>query len=149
MARRVIEVKIEAAGRDHGKIFVITEMSALKAEKWGARALNAMSKSLGGFPDELMSAGMSGLTAVAISAFARADYAAIEPLLDEMFDCIKIKEPAIERTPTDDDIEEVATRIKLREEVLELHLGFFKAAISWIMAAADRRLNTKDVPVNI
>jgi hypothetical protein len=62
----------------------------------------------------------------------------MKPLLDEMFACVQITEPKITRSLTPDDIEEVTTRLKLREEVLQIHLGFFKPAIRWIWMMVKR-----------
>lgn len=42
MARRSIDIKIEEKGRDQGKLFKITEMSAFDTEEWAERAINAI-----------------------------------------------------------------------------------------------------------
>ncbi|CAK7192381.1 hypothetical protein COMNV_00577 [Commensalibacter sp. Nvir] len=42
MARRNVDIKIEEKGRDQGKLFKITEMSALDTEAWASRAINAI-----------------------------------------------------------------------------------------------------------
>ena len=47
----------------------------------------------------------------------------------EMFKCVRIypdprSHPGVLRELVEDDIEEIATRVKLRMEVLNLHLGF-------------------------
>lgn len=42
MARRSIDIKIEEKGRDQGKLFKITEMSAFDTEAWAERAINAV-----------------------------------------------------------------------------------------------------------
>ncbi|CAI3941707.1 unnamed protein product [Commensalibacter communis] len=42
MARRTIDIKIEEAGRDQGKLFKITEMSAFDTEAWASRSINAI-----------------------------------------------------------------------------------------------------------
>lgn len=144
MARRTIIVTISAEGRDKGKAYLITEMPASAAEEWGARAMNTMSKVMGGFSDDLLAAGLPGLTVAMVSAFARANWTDVKPLLDEMFRCIRMvpdpARPEVTRPLVEDDIEEVATRLKLREEVLELHLGFFKDAVGWISTAVRTRL---------
>jgi hypothetical protein len=140
MARKTVTFTVTTEGRDKGKQFVITEMPASKAERWGMRALNTLSKVVGTVPPNLANAGMQGLVLVGLSAFARAEWDDIEPLMDEMFTCIQIKEPAITRPLTEDDIEEISTRALLRQEVLDLHLGFFKAAVSWILTAAQMSL---------
>lgn len=42
MARRAIDIKIEEKGRDQGKLFKITEMSAFETEEWAERSINAI-----------------------------------------------------------------------------------------------------------
>lgn len=42
MARRTIDVKIQEKGRDQGKLFKITEMSAFDTEQWVTRSINAI-----------------------------------------------------------------------------------------------------------
>ncbi|CAI3953075.1 unnamed protein product [Commensalibacter communis] len=42
MARRSIDLKIEEKGRDQGKLFKITEMSAFDTEAWAERTINAI-----------------------------------------------------------------------------------------------------------
>ena len=42
MARKTKIVTIAAEGRDYGKSYLLTEMPALKAEKWATRAMMAL-----------------------------------------------------------------------------------------------------------
>lgn len=42
MARRSVDIKIQEKGRDQGKLFKITEMSAFDTEKWAEQAINAI-----------------------------------------------------------------------------------------------------------
>lgn len=115
--------------RDYGKTFQIREMSASKAEKWAMRALLAVARSGVDLPEGMPEGGMQSIAILGIQAVMKLDFYDAEPLLDEMMECIRIKpdpkNPAIIRNLIDDDIEEIATRIKLREEVIRLHLGFF------------------------
>jgi hypothetical protein len=127
--RKTKDITIEAEGRDNGKVFKITEMPSEKAEKFAARALLALLRSGMQIPDEVAGAGLRGLAAVGVTAFSRVDldWSTIEPLLDEMMTCVLIYPPTAglpPRKPISDDIEEISTRITLRREVLELHLGF-------------------------
>jgi hypothetical protein len=128
MARKVQSVIIDDKGRDYGKEFIITEMSSYSAERWALKALSALIKAGFEIPDE--TAGMAGIATAGFEAIGKLDFEIAEPLLDEMFDCIKIKpsEKAPARNLIDDDIEEIKTRIKLRMEVFKLHLGFSEAA---------------------
>ena len=132
MARRIKSVTITEDGRDKGKTFLLTEMSAHKAEKWAARALFAMVKSGVQMPDEMAQAGMAGIAAMGpglLSSLGNVKWVELEPLLDEMMGCIQIApSPALIRPLCNiegaEDIEEVKTLVTLRKEVLELHLGF-------------------------
>lgn len=42
MTRRTVELQIIDEGRDKGKMFLITEMSAFETEKWANRLINAI-----------------------------------------------------------------------------------------------------------
>jgi len=136
MARKTLTVMITAEGRDKGKMFVLTEMSATQAEKWAARALLALGASGVEIPDGIEGQGLAGVAAIGIRAFAGLPWHLAEPLLDEMFRCVSFvpnpSQPNVVRGTAvgavgpmvEDDIEEIATRVRLREEVISLHLGF-------------------------
>ena len=136
--RRTKEITIEAEGRDKGKKFLITEMSSFAAEKWAARAFNMILASGMEMPDGAANAGMAGLAGVAgsmvMSGFNGLPWNLVEPLLDEMMTCVSVcvpirPEPGRPTTfrgllESAEDIEEVVTRLQLRKEIMELHLGF-------------------------
>lgn len=149
MARKTQTVTITAEGRDKGKMFVLHEMPATQAEKWAARALLALGASGVEIPDGIGGQGLAGVAAIGIRAFAGLPWHLAEPLLDEMFRCVAFvpnpAQPGIVRGTSpgavgpmvEDDIEEVATRVRLREEVISLHLGFsISAYISKFRQAA-------------
>lgn len=127
MARNVKRITIEADGRDQGKVFVLREMPASQAEKWAMRALLSVARS-GIDIGQAAGQGMQGIALMGVSALLAASWEDAEPLLDEMMSCIEIQpdptKPNIVRPLIEDDIEEVRTRINLRREVLELHVGF-------------------------
>lgn len=131
MSRKTCDITISEEGRDQGKTFQIREMAALKAERWAMRALIAVGKSGVDLPDGIAaSGGMRSLALLGIQAIMRMDFADAEPLLDEMLECIFVKpnpkDPSVIRPlMVEDDIEEVSTLLRLRQEVLELHTGFF------------------------
>lgn len=130
MARKTKEVIIPAddPGRDKGKTFIITEMSAWDAEAWGEQAYGAMVRA-GLKPQPGILTGMAAVATYGVSAFLAAPWAEVRPLLAEMIDkCVKIKEPAIIRALTPDDVEEVPTLLRLREEAVKLHTDFSVAA---------------------
>lgn len=128
MARKTTTVTIARAGRDAGKVFLLTEMPATQAEKWAARAFLALAKSGVEIPDDIATAGLAGIAAVGVKAFTGVSFEAAEPLMDEMFGCVKIipdpSKPMVVRALIEDDTEEVATRLQLRQEVLALHVDF-------------------------
>lgn len=143
MARKTKEVTITTEGRDRGKVFIITEMPASRAEKWAARALLAITRSGVPMPEELRGAGMAAIAIVGLRAILSLSFDDAEPLLDEMMTCVQIKMPALTRPIIDDgtegeDIEEPETRLLLRSEVLELHTGFSLAAMTSRLVAAAR-----------
>lgn len=103
-------------------------MSATRAEKWALRVISAAARAGVDLPDDATSGGMQTLAIVGMQAILRASFTDLEPLLDEMLECVTIKPDKdnhmIVRKLIDDDIEEMRTLIELRRAILELHLGF-------------------------
>lgn len=137
MARRTKTVTITAGtpqtNRDHGKQFFLTEMPAAEAEEIAIRVLGAR------FADAVMNFGMAGIAVIGVPAIYAMPYDEAKPLWDRIMACVKpVGMPQAPITLSADDvIEEVATRLQLRLEVLELHLGFsFAAARSALFAMA-------------
>ena len=132
--RKEIDVTIAAEGRDKGKVFALTEMGAVPAEKWSIRALLALAKGGVQLPEGIMSAGAAAIPMaiqmIAIGGLGSLDFAEIEPLLDEMLLCVRVRpKPEVTRPLIlDQDIEEIATLLTLRREILDLHYNFSKAA---------------------
>ncbi len=142
--RKTKTVTITVEGRDRGKVFVLCEMTARQAEEWGWRAMEAIAQH-NNVPPGLMNAGMLGVFILGLKPVFAAPFTMVKPLLDEMFDrCLSIQpdqnNPGTLRGAgtnlikpvgplIDEDMEEVATRIFLRDEIFELHTGFSPAAI--------------------
>ena len=132
MARRTQTVTVSAEGRDHGKSFVLTEMSAADAEEWGMRIFLALTRSGIDIPGDVVSGGMAAVAGVLpgimanllLNGVGSLHYDEIRPLLAQMMDCVEAKEEKAVRALTPDDIEEVGTRLFLRGEVFKLHTGF-------------------------
>jgi hypothetical protein len=127
--RKTLTLTISQEGRDKDKRFLLTEMSAMRAEKWATRLLIALMNSGLELSDDEAGAGMAGLASVVDRGGFRfagsgISYHELEPLLDEMLGCIQIAEPKITRDLTEHDVEEVATLLFLRSEVIKLHTGF-------------------------
>lgn len=138
MSRKTARLTIEDDNRDKGKSFVITELSAERAERWALRALLALSAAGIDVPEQASNAAMAGMASVGMSMLARLDFDIAEPLLAEMMDCVQIDmgNGVVRDLLEGDcgDIEEVMTRFQLRKAVLELHLGFSIAAAHPTMA---------------
>ena len=122
--------------RDKGKRFLITEMPALRAEKWAARAMLALTKS-GQDVDHIKGGGMAALAVAGLKALQHLDFADAEPLMDEMMECVQIipdpkhpetARPLVQYGAEGDDIEEIDTRVELRTRIFRLHTGFFSSA---------------------
>jgi hypothetical protein len=132
MARATLNYTVNDEGRDRGKLFVLTEMPASQAESWAMRALLALMSAGVEVPDGFEHMGMAAMAEVGIKALAGLKWEDAEPLLAEMWGCIKIipdpSKPHVVRNLVEEDVEEISTRIKLRAEVWRLHVGFLKAA---------------------
>ncbi len=131
MARNVANYTVTDEGRDKGKVFVLTEMPASRAESWAMRSLLALMAGGVEVPEGFDRMGMAAMAEVGIKALAGLKWEVAEPLLAEMWSCVQImpdsSKPHIVRNLIEEDIEEITTRIKLRAEVWKLHTGFLKA----------------------
>ncbi len=148
MSRKTKIVTIQNEGRDKGKKFHITEMSAVRAEKWAARAFLALAHAGVEIPEEVKGAGMAAIAVIGLRALGNVSFSEAEPLLDEMMSCVQYmpdpKYPINLRSLIEDDIEEVITLAMLRSEVFELHTGFSLAnAINNSDISTDNIIDTK------
>jgi hypothetical protein len=149
MARKSELVTVPLEGRDLGKVYQITEMSAVQAEKWALRLLIALKGSGSEIPELSQRLGMIGIAFAGVNAFLRAEVRLdlLEPLLDEMMTCVKIvRDPNARDKLTggavataiasDDDIAEPRTRLWLRGEILRVHTDFSlaEALSTWTSA---------------
>lgn len=128
MARRILDVTIEADGRDKGKVYRITELPASQAEEWAMRAFLAMTQAGIDVPDSTAAQGVAGLASMGFENLGKIPWEQAKPLMDEMMTCVQSVQSAGVRRLIEDDIEEVSTRLKLRLEVLKLHTDFFSSA---------------------
>jgi hypothetical protein len=125
VARRETFVTIERDGRDKGRVFKITEMPAEQAEEWAYRLLLALAKAGVEVPEEFFSMSMAAVAALGVRALAGLHWEVAKPLLEEMMGCVQFQpSEKVLRALYPGDIEEVATRVRLREEVIALHTGF-------------------------
>lgn len=132
MARKTKEVFIDS-GRDKGNIYVITEKSALESEKFFVKLLLSVGKNtnLG----EVI-ANQGSLTALAnkeaiLELLLSLDFDVAQELMNEMLTCVEFKYVIKGITDTrplvKEDIQDLSTLMKLREEVISLHVNFTNA----------------------
>ncbi len=130
--RKTAVITIDSQGRDNGKTFLLREMPASQAEKWAMRAFLGLAKSGVEIPENISEAGMAGIATLGFRALSGITFDLLEPLLDEMFECVSVipdpSRPQVVRALIEDDIEEVGTRLRLRKEVFALHVDFSQAA---------------------
>lgn len=130
--RKVSNITITESTRDKGKVFQLTEMPATRGEAWATRALLALMKGGVDLPENFSDMPMAAMAEVGFKALSGIDYKVVEPLLLEMMECVKIipdpSKPNVVRPLIEEDIEEIATIVKLRAEVWKLHTDFFQAA---------------------
>lgn len=141
MPRKDLRVQIETEGRDFGKIFVLREMPADQAERWFYRFVLALANAGAKVPEEILFAGAAGFAdlmpslrnslVVSIRALQGLAYAEVLPLLEEMKPFIRYQPPGTPPPPEQEifpgvnsQIDEVSTWIKLRFELIQLHVGF-------------------------
>lgn len=125
--------------RDFGKHFLITEWPAARAEKWALRAMIAYNRGGGQIPVDAIGGGMKSIFFLGLNTFLRGQMQADEvlPILDELMECVKIVRDPKSRgvdgkvvatdLVSDDDIEEIKTRLWLRSEVVRVHTNFSPA----------------------
>ena len=90
MARKTRSYTVTDEGRDKGKIFILTEMPALRAEAWAARALLALIAGNVQIPQGFERTGFAGLAQLGIRSLSGLKWEAAEPLLSEMLTCVQI-----------------------------------------------------------
>lgn len=134
--------------RDKGKVFVVTEMAARAAEEWAFRFLIALQRGGIEVQPELSSLGFVGIaTAIGAKMIGGVSPDEVKPLFDQLMKCVQVmpdpRNPTLTRPLVDagiegDDIEEVQTRVKLKLEVVALHVGFSSRGelITWISQRA-------------
>jgi hypothetical protein len=136
MPRRHDRVVIEREGRDRGKVFWITEMSSTAGEYWAGRLLTMLAAGNHDVPSGFFQLGFEGCAAwIAVHGIGGIDWVTCKPLLDEMMQCVTIQpdpnRPNVTRALLEDDIEEITTRLTLREAWFDTHLGFSVRARYW------------------
>lgn len=156
MARKTRDVLIEwgtpETNRDFGKLFRITEMGAEPAEWWAIRALSAVARSGVDLPDNVMGGGMQSIAILGINAIMRVNPSDVADLFDEVMECVQIvpdpSKPKLVRDILTDDIEEVRTRLLLRKEVIDLHVGFSQLVGQSTPTSSAPPSNSSNIPTS-
>lgn len=130
--------------RDLGKTFYILEWDAARADSWIQDLTFAFNKGGGEVRlDAIRGAGWEGIAVVGLNTFLRGngDKEEIKRLTNELLECVTmIRDPAHPETRSPlvspDDIEEVATRYWLRDQVVSVHTNFSPlAALSRLISS--------------
>ena len=130
MALKTKQITIEN-GRDKGRVFLITEMSAAHADNWAMRALIALANGGVDLGDLSPQQGMMGMVRVALDALGRLKADDAIPLLNELLDCVQIIPEGGKPRPLNmdfNDVEDFTTLWRLRKEVFALHTDFLQHA---------------------
>jgi hypothetical protein len=138
----IVRVPKEWGKRDADKHFLITEWDADHVESWGIKLALACARSRSDLPQNITGIGWEGVALLGINVFLRGDVDAAEitPIFNELLECVKMVRdpqaydknkggPVVTDIVSPDDIEEVATRLWLRSEVLRVTLGFSPADV--------------------
>jgi hypothetical protein len=150
--RKTKRVEVDFGGpgyRDAGKTFLLTEMAASDAEAWAIEALTLIASTGVNLPDGVISYGWAGMALVGLDGLMKVDFVKARPLLERMMACVQIvpdpKNPkSLPHAVTDYDVEEVQTRLWLRDKVFELHSGFCVAdALREFMRSAAKVTNSQ------
>lgn len=143
MARKVETIVITEVGRDNGKVFLITEMPASRAEKWALRALLAIGRGGVALPAGIEKMGFAALISCGVNLVTKLPFEEADFLLAEMMTCVQFvpdpSKPQLIRALVEDDIEEVSTRIYLRKKIFELHSDFLKAVGKSTLASTTQK----------
>jgi len=119
-------------GKDAGKQFEITKMSADDAEWFAIRAFLALGSSGIEVSDDIQAAGAGGLLKMAVANFFKIKPDVLKPLLDEMMQTVKyIPDPAtpmVKRPYATGIIEDVRTKFEIRKTILSFNTDFFDTA---------------------
>lgn len=140
MARNTKKITINK-GRDKGKTFSITEMSAWDSNRWMISFLKQLAKSGNSLPTDISDLGIAGLLAVIqnegdalksptffkslMSVASNIDEQDLFPLLDKLLTCVSLITPkGHEIDFTTDQIEDSSTFSTLYSEVFQAHVFF-------------------------
>lgn len=129
MARKEIPFIVEEEGRDKGKEFLITEMSAWDADSLAQDIFRAMGESnFSGIPSDVMSMGCAGLATIGVNVVSASSPEVARQLRDRLMSTVQIvithdgNRQMREVKPI--DFEEVSTIRTLMDQVFKVNFEF-------------------------
>jgi hypothetical protein len=129
--RKTASVTIDAENRDQGKRYLITEMPATQAERWGRRLVAKMAREGIAVPAQIADLGMAALPSYPLLTYL--SWVDDEALVGELMACVQAWPAGVQvaRALRETDVEEPLTLTQLRMEVIALHVGFTLAVFLW------------------
>lgn len=134
MARKEITFIVEDEGRDKGKEFIITEMSAWDADTLSQDIFRAMGDSdFAGIPADVIAMGCAGLATVGLSVISASSPEVARSLRDRLIDTVDIvittdKTTNRRKVNGTIDFEEVSTIRTLLDKVFQVNFDFLTIA---------------------
>lgn len=134
MARKEIIYIVDAEGRDKGKEFIITEMSAWDADSLAQDIFRAMGDSnYSGIPPDVIAMGCAGLATVGLSVISASSPEVARTLRDRLIDTVDIVishdgNRNQRKVNGSIDFEEVATIRALLDKVFQVNFDFLTIA---------------------
>ncbi|EOZ1744523.1 hypothetical protein ACVSXV_22620 [Yersinia enterocolitica] len=134
MARKEIIYIVDAEGRDNGKEFIITEMSAWDADSLAQDIFRAMGDSnYTGIPADVIAMGCAGLATVGLSVISASSPEVAHNLRDRLISTVEIVithdgNRNRRQVKGSIDFEEVSTIRKLLDKVFQTNFDFLTIA---------------------
>ncbi len=134
MARKEIPFIVETEGRDKGKEFLITEMSAWDADSLAQDIFRAMGDSnYSSIPADVIAMGCAGLATVGLSVISASSPEVARQLRDRLMSTVDIiitsdGQRQQRKVNGSLDFEEVSTIRSLLDKVFQVNFGFLTIA---------------------
>ncbi|EKN4025226.1 hypothetical protein NUA08_004253 [Yersinia enterocolitica] len=134
MARKEIVYIVDAEGRDNGKEFIITEMSAWDADSLAQDIFRAMGDSnYTGIPADVIAMGCAGLATVGLSVISASSPDVAHTLRDRLMSTVEIVithdgNRSRRQVKGSIDFEEVSTIRNLLDKVFQTNFDFLTIA---------------------
>lgn len=130
MTRKTATIVIEDEGRDKGKQFLITEMSAVDGERIALRFFQMLCAS--GVDIDVNTASAMDVAHMVFSAVSQLHPSQIEEISDKLMECVQYLAPdgKTTRRLVTGELEEISTRLLLKKEAFMLTFGNFFQGLS-------------------